>query len=289
MFQGLYDLTAWAEAKWPLPGSSTFNLSIRDLAVTLVVIIVAHWLHQKRMLWLAIPLFAAEPALLAFPFSVMQSLVLRTPRFWDALSVEPRLQMLLDRFADVQAETRAIVDQKAEMPFFSDVSSHQKRIAGQQPWRVFPFFAYGAINHDNCKRAPLLSSICLQIPTIRLAMLSMMEDGSEIPIHCGYFKSVLRVHLTLLTDNPDPTGKRFIEVGGQRYSWKEGEFVAFDDTFPHRVSNHVKGRRVVLFLDMDRPYQTRVGEFLGKCLLMLMRHSPSVRAHAALQETLRHT
>lgn len=290
MFQVWYDAQDWIESKWPLPGRSNFNLAIRDLLITLVVVLVAAWLHKKGVLWLALPVLALEPAVLAFPFNVLQSLVLRTPRFWDPMSLEPKLQLLLDRFPDLQRETRAIVDAATEtMPFFSDVSKHQTRIAAQQPWRVFPFFAYGTINHENCARAPLLSSICLQIPSVRLAMLSMMEHGSEIPAHCGFFKSVLRVHFTLLTDQPDPDGKRFIEVGGERHSWKEGEFVAFDDTFPHRVSNQVKGRRVVLFLDVERPFQTQAAAWLGRAILTLMRASPSVKAHAALQEKSRAT
>lgn len=290
MFQAWYDAQEWIEEKWPLPGSSTFNLAIRDLLITLVVVVAVVWLHKKGLLWMALPIFAVEPALLAFPFNVAQSLVLRTPRFWDPLSLEPRLQRLLDRFPDLQRETRAIVDAASEtMPFFSDVSKHQARIAAQQPWRVFPFFAYGTINHENCAKAPLLSSICMEIPSVRLAMLSMMEHGTEIPLHCGFFKSVLRVHLTLLTDEPDPHNQRYIEVGGERHSWKEGELVAFDDTYPHRVSNQVKGRRVVLFLDVERPFQTHVAASLGRAILYLMRSSPSVKAHAALQEKSRTT
>jgi beta-hydroxylase len=282
--QVAYDVQAWMEKSWPLPSlNSNLNLSVRDLLVSILILVVAYVLKRKGLLVLAIPIFAFEPAILAFPCNVVQSLILRTPRFWDPLSVEPKLQWLLDRFPDLQRETRQIVDQTS-MPFFADVSKHQRRIANEQPWRVFPFFAYGTVNHENCAKAPILSSLVMQIPSVRLAMLSMMEEGTEIPIHCGFFKSVLRVHLTLLTDEPDPHGKRFIEVGGERHSWKEGELVAFDDTYPHRVSNHVKGRRVVLFLDVERPYQTQVGSWLGRAILELMRASPSVRAHAALQE-----
>ena len=291
MFQVWFDAQEWAESSWPLPGkTSTFNLSVRDLLISLVTVLVVFMLHRKGLLLLALPIFALEPALAAFPCNVIQSLVLRTPRFWNPLSVEPQLQRLLDRFSELQTETRAIADAATlTMPFFADVSKHQQRIAGQQPWRVFPLFAYGTVNHENCSKVPLLSSICLQIPSVRLAMLSMMEEGTEIPSHCGFFKSVLRVHLTMLTDESDPHQKRFIEVGGERHSWKEGELVAFDDTYPHRVSNQVKGRRVVLFLDVERPYQSPVAAWIGKAILTVMRASPSVKAHAALHEKPRST
>jgi aspartyl/asparaginyl beta-hydroxylase (cupin superfamily) len=280
-----YDAQEWVETHWPLPSKgSSFNLSVRDVLITLLVVFVCAALQRHGFLWLALPALALEPAILAFPMNVAQSFLLRTPRFWDALTLEPKLQWLLDSFPALQAETRAVVETPQDMPFFADVSNHQQRIAGNQPWRVFPLFAYGHTNWSNCAKMPVLSSLVMQIPSVRLAMLSMMEEGTEIAPHCGFFKSVLRVHLTLLTDVEDTEGKRFIEVGGERHSWKQGELVAFDDTFPHRVSNRVPGRRVVLFLDIDRPFQTRVAELFGRGLLALMRSSPSVKSHAALQE-----
>jgi len=83
---------------------------------------------------------------------------------------------------------------------FSDVSIHQKRI-GSDSWKVFPFFSYGTINEENCKKAPFTSKLLLSIPSIRLAMYSVLDGPTIIPLHCGFLKSVLRVHLTLLCDN----------------------------------------------------------------------------------------
>jgi aspartyl/asparaginyl beta-hydroxylase (cupin superfamily) len=116
-----------------------------------------------------------------------------------------------------------------------------------------------------------------------------MTDGAEIPMHCGFFKGVLRVHFTLLTDADDTSNQqRYIEVGGQQYSWKTGEMVAFDDTYPHRVVNHVKGRRVVLFLDIERPYADPVSRVLAKAMTFLLKSSPNVTRVAAAQELRKH-
>lgn len=283
--QSIYEAQKFMEDSWPFPApTSTFNLSVRDLIYTIATVFVLYILYSNNKLWLSIPIIAFEPAILAFPMNVLHSLFLRTPRYYDALSLEPKLALLKDRFRDLQRETLGILSTKTDMPYFSDVSKHQQRIAGNQPWRVFPFYSYGHVNEENCERAPILTSILRQIPSVRLAMLSMMEEGAEIPLHCGFFKSVLRVHLCLWTDEEDNSMKRYIEVGGEKYSWKEGELVAFDDTYPHRVYNKVKGRRVVLFLDIDRPYQTSLASFIGKALLYIMKASPSVKAHAALQE-----
>lgn len=280
----LLQLQRSLEASWPLPHKdSTFNLSVRDLVITLLILLAVCVLWQLRALPLLGPIVWMEPAVLAFPFNVAQSLLLRTPRFWDPLSLEPKLTLLTERFAELKAETLQVLN-SAKLPLFADVSVQQRGIASKQPWRVFPFFAYGHVNMENCRKAPVLSGLCMQIPSVRLAMLSSMDEGAEIPMHCGYFKSILRVHLPLVIDVEDTQGHRFIEVGGERHSWREGQLVAFDDTFPHRVSNRVPGRRVVLFLDVERPFQTRVSQLLSKALLALMRASPSVREHAALQE-----
>lgn len=263
------------EKKWPLPGSGNFNLTIRDLLISLIFFFVV---SQLRMFALIPILF--EPALLAFPFNTISALLLRTPRFWIPLTVEPRLQRLLDRFQDIKKEVLSL---KKPMPLFSTFAQ-QERIASNQPWRVFPFFSHGKIHVENCQAAPILSSIILQIPSIRLAMLSVIEKGTYIKPHCGYFKSILRVHLTIYTEKEDTCMERYIDVGGERYSWKEGELVAFDDSYLHSVVNNVEGKRIVLFLDVDRPYQTEASAFIAKVMHNLFKNSALITSLATQQE-----
>jgi aspartyl/asparaginyl beta-hydroxylase (cupin superfamily) len=269
------DIQAVLERWWPLPGKSNFNMTIRDLLISVLFFFL---LFQLRIA-AVIPLLF-EPAVLAFPFNTISSLFLRTPRFWIPLTVEPRLQRLLDRFADIKKEVLSI---KTEMPLFSNFAG-QHRIATNQAWRIFPFFSNGKIHRENCQAAPILSSIILQIPSIRLAMLSVIEKGTYIKPHCGYTKTVLRVHLTIFTDNEDPGMERYIEVGGERYSWKEGELVAFDDSYLHSVVNNVEGKRIVLFLDVDRPYQTDVSAWLAKLMHKVFENSKLIRSLAEMQE-----
>ena len=49
-----------------------------------------------------------------------------------------------------------------------------------------------------------------------------------------------------------PEGDCHIIVGGEKYSWTEGEHVLFDDTYRHEVWNKTDQRRVVFFLDIVR-------------------------------------
>lgn len=282
------------EEAWPFPSKhSMFNLSVRDLLATILIFVAIYAvLHMPNLsfpskVMLLASAAAAEPAMLALPYNVLHALIHRSPRFWDPLVVEPMLQHLLDHFGDLQREAVSILHENTLVDF-SAVNPFQRRIALNQPWKVFPFFSYGKTHEENCKKAPITSSILQQIPSVRLAMYSVMSKGANIPTHCGFFKSSLRVHLTLVTDYEDVSMQRYIDVGGQTYSWKMGEMVAFDDTYPHKVINNVEGKRVVLFLDVDRPYADTVSRVLGRCMTLLMHKSPNVTRLAAEQERSSH-
>ena len=288
MQKTLWSVQKQLEDAWPFPHpKSTFNLSIRDVLVTILIVFGMTLLSKLSALGgnsYVLPILAlvAEPAIVAFPCNVVQSLVLRTPRFWDPYIVEPKLSQLNSNFSVLRDEAINILRTTPGTPF-AEVSIHQARI-GSPGWKVFPFMSYGTVNHDNCYRAPRTWEILKDIPSIKLAMYSILDSNTRIPQHCGFLKSVLRVHLTLHTDVVDTEFKRYISVGGEKYSWKTGELVAFDDTYPHFVENSVPGKRVVLFLDIDRPTGFAVSSVIQSFLGEFLRRSPSIKAHAALQE-----
>jgi beta-hydroxylase len=72
--------------------------------------------------------------------------------------------------------------------------------------------------------------------------------------HRDPFAGSLRYHLGLETPNDD---RCFIEVDGQRYSWRDGESVVFDETFIHWAQNGSDKDRIILFCDVERPLKTR--------------------------------
>jgi beta-hydroxylase len=71
--------------------------------------------------------------------------------------------------------------------------------------------------------------------------------------HRDPYAGSLRYHLGLATPN-DPGC--YIVVDGQRYHWKDGEAVMFDETFIHHAENTTQGQRVILFCDIERPLHT---------------------------------
>lgn len=277
VWKNLGNAQSFLEKHWPLPYSgSTLNISIRDVLYTTLIV----WI-SKYLFWMLLLVLVYEPALVIFPYNCIHSLLVHSPRFWHYKAVEPKLDYFLSYLPTLREEALAVAPHAT---LFSD-QLHQRRIASGQPWTVFPFLSYGTINYKNCALCPTLSSLLLQIPTIKLAMLSIMEENTLIPLHCGYFKNVLRCHITLHVDNPETAEhKRYISVGGQEHHWTPGDIVVFDDTYPHTVVNQVKGRRIVLFLDVERPYGTKAMTWLSKAFLTLLQSSKTIAEAAKVQE-----
>lgn len=65
----------------------------------------------------------------------------------------------------------------------------------------------------------------------------------------------LRYHLGLVTANRDAC---FISVDGNRYYWRDGEGLLFDETYIHFVENNTDETRLVLLCDVERPLRTRI-------------------------------
>jgi len=80
---------------------------------------------------------------------------------------------------------------------------------------------------------------------------SVMQPGVHVWPHSGPTNCRLRAHLGLVT----PDGPR-IRVANEIRSWKQGEFIVFDDSFEHEVWHDGDQVRLVLIVDMWHPELT---------------------------------
>ena len=90
---------------------------------------------------------------------------------------------------------------------------------------------------------------------IHNAFFSILDPGVEIPPHVGYYKGYLRYHMGIVIPNNETDrtdDKAYIVCDGEKYIWKEGEGVVFDDMYLHYVKNATNQTRVVLYLDIKR-------------------------------------
>jgi beta-hydroxylase len=72
--------------------------------------------------------------------------------------------------------------------------------------------------------------------------------------HRDPYAGSIRYHLGLVTPS-DPAC--YIDVDGQRYFWKDGEAILFDETFIHYAENKTDCHRIILFCDIERPMRFR--------------------------------
>ena len=99
-------------------------------------------------------------------------------------------------------------------------------------------------------------------------MFAELPPGGKLNPHRDPYAGSLRYHLGLITPNDD---RCFIEVDGQRYSWRDGKGVVFDETFIHWAQNGSEDNRIILFCDIERPtrfgWTRAINRFLGKTMM----------------------
>lgn len=188
-----------------------------------------------------------------YPLSPLNLLVYAaTPRDIRSLAIVPitprtffNVSILRNAFQTIQSEALGALAASRPIQkeqFFTAIAD-----AG---WKRFYLKWYTAACDPLAQKlCPRTCALLQRMPNVKLAMFSILEPGSRILPHSGLFRGCYRYHMGLQA----PGDGCFINIGGEHYSWKEGEDVLFDDTFNHFVINNTAQRRIVLFLDVERP------------------------------------
>jgi beta-hydroxylase len=117
-------------------------------------------------------------------------------------------------------------------------------------WKRFYLKWYGANLKSAQALCPKTLAFLNQIPSIKGAMFTMLPPGARLVKHRDPYAGSLRYHLGLVTPNSEDC---YISVDGEKYSWRDGEAVMFDETFIHYAENKTDKNRIILFLDVKRP------------------------------------
>lgn len=137
-------------------------------------------------------------------------------------------------------------------------------------WTSFELRSFDKDNEENMKQCPILSRILKNDSNISTAFFSILKPGKSIPSHYGPFKGILRYHLGIEIP-PSSAGDCFISVDGETYDWKNGEGILFDESYKHFVKNDTSYSRVILFIDVRRPFYF---PYINDFILFLMSISP---------------
>lgn len=168
-------------------------------------------------------------------------------------------------FSELEAATDAIREEllavmpraeQAERVFGSD-EAERRGLAGAQgapSWNGFYFHRHGEPREDNLALCPRTAAALAALPLCRIrehapeAMFSVLTPGTHILPHRGVTNTRIVCHLPLVV--PEDCA---LVVGGERHDWREGEAIAFDDTYEHEAWNRGTRTRVVLIIDVWHP------------------------------------
>ena len=178
--------------------------------------------------------------------------------------------------AEVIAEEAKNLFEKYDLMNLRDISKGDFDTvdAGKGHWKVFVMKWYKDIIPESAKLCPKTCALLEQVPSLRSAMFSILAPGAYIAPHSGPSKSILRYHLGL--DIPVEKDQCTITVKGDKYAWKKGEAVLFDDTYEHEVHNNGSTHRFILFGDMLRPMPQPL-DFLNKLLFRSVKMASFIK------------
>lgn len=125
----------------------------------------------------------------------------------------------------------------------------------KQNWTTIPLRLFGRDSLDHMNHCPITAHILQSHPEIKSCLFSIMAPGKIIHPHVGPYDGMLRYQLAL--DIPEPANSNeecYLHVNGQRYEWIPGKGVLFDEAHLHGAVNTTSKQRMVLLIDIERPY-----------------------------------
>ena len=135
-------------------------------------------------------------------------------------------------------------------------------------WKRFYLKWYDQAHPSASRLCPQTTALLHDLKTVKAAMFAELPVGAVLNAHRDPYAGSLRYHLGLITPNDD---RCYIDVDGERYSWRDGQGVVFDETFIHTARNEAGSDRLILFCDIERPMRYRwaqaVNHWVGRHLV----------------------
>ena len=154
---------------------------------------------------------------------------------------------------DILKEFQGISRLQEYLPGIQDIQQEQQVLNRDQNWKTFFLYGFGEKARKNCSLCPKTTALIETIPGMKTAFFSVISGGKHIPAHKGLYKGIIRSHLGLII--PGEKGECRMRVDDQIHPWEPGKIIIFDDTYDHEVWNDTSETRVVLLLDIERPFR----------------------------------
>ena len=193
----------------------------------------------------------------------------RTPTYQRNYANDyPHLKKLEDRYQVILKECLSLLEIKDDLIDINVLEGDftAGRVSSIR-WKSL-MFKSGKFIEENCALCPQTAELLRHIPGLYNSFFSVLDPKQYIKPHWGYYKGFVRYHLGIIIPNNNEDKNCFLRINdnhldnsvrdktlidrGEKYYWKNGEGVIFDDTFLHDAANNSEQVRVVLFLDIRR-------------------------------------
>ncbi len=230
----------------------------------------------------------------------------REPAFqFDYEATYPQFRLIEENYPTIRAECEALMADRSDLVRMDALGgSYTAGNTHVADWTTL-MFKSGKLIEENCKLAPRTADLIRQLPGVYTAFFSVLEPHQKLPPHFGYYKGFLRYHMGVLVPgnnaertcwvriNADPADNASRDTQriaqGEKYFWKNGEGVVFDDTFLHEAANQSDEVRVVLWFDFRRKLPWYLDGFNRFCLFIVHRERSvrRIRETAVVRRKLR--
>jgi beta-hydroxylase len=184
------------------------------------------------------------------PYNVLMYAFSAVPtRPYLDLAAFPELAKLRDNWETIRDEARVLLNADG-LKAANDHVDIGFNSFFQRGWRRFYLKWYDTPPASALALCPKTVALLQQVPSINAAMFALLPPGARLNEHRDPSAASLRYHLGLITPNSDDC---YIVVDGQKYSWRDGQDVMFDETYLHFAENRTDQTRLIMFCDIERP------------------------------------
>jgi aspartyl/asparaginyl beta-hydroxylase (cupin superfamily) len=194
----------------------------------------------------------------------------------------PELKALERAYPLIREECEAALSLRERIPELAKLGgAYTTSRVHTMRWKALMLKA-GTIVAENARICPRTAELLNEIPRAYTAFLSILEPGTYISPHWGYFKGFYRYHLGVVIPDNNRTRECWLRINksantaaghskdeialGAKYYWRNGKGVLFDDTCLHDAYNGTDKVRVVLFLDVKRKLPWGLAAYRELCL-----------------------
>lgn len=181
--------------------------------------------------------------------------------FYDVEEIDTNLNNIKKYKREIKNEVLKILneDQWHDWP---EKDLYEKNNTKETTWKIFPFYAFGIWENENCAKCPTILSFLKSLSGLKLATLSKLSPGMKLKKHKGWgnhSNHVIRCHFGIII--PEDCYVFVSDETREEIKYhKTNEWLIFDDSKDHYASNDSNEDRIVLIVDIERPSNISTGK-----------------------------